>query len=133
MLALASARRDGAVTMLQRALRFVAGRLATTQSGVIDAAGLMLADALAARGAGAHGRALASFMAARHKLGLVGGSHAQRDVFRLLAIDSARRIGRHDEVRRLMAERQAIFVGGAIGWLPEKAVASGGDEIRLGA
>ena len=60
------------------------------------AAGLPLCKAVLAHRRGEYEDVVALLAPVRHDLPLVGGSHAQRDVFYQLLVDAARRIQKHD-------------------------------------
>ncbi|HUK04386.1 MAG TPA: tetratricopeptide repeat protein [Burkholderiales bacterium] len=69
------------------------------------ALGRALCEAMAARRAGDHARVVARLAPVRAELRRVGGSHAQRDLFTLLLLDSALRAGERSLARALIAER----------------------------
>ena len=69
--------------------------------------GLSAAEGLEAFGEGDHARAFLSLRDARASMPLVGGSHAQRDVFERLTIDAAIRAGFHAEAEALLTSRSA--------------------------
>jgi len=62
-------------------------------------AGAAAANGLVAFSSASYGEAYACLSAARPKLHHVGGSHAQRDVFTRILIESALRAGMLDEAR----------------------------------
>jgi hypothetical protein len=70
------------------------GNLATSYRS----AGIAVCEAVLAHRKGEHQRVLEVLSPVRHDLYLIGGSHAQRDVFYQLLIDSAHRLGRADLV-----------------------------------
>ena len=53
---------------------------------------------------GDHGEVVAQLMPARHHVPLMGGSHAQRDVFFQILMDSCRKLGDSGEVQTLIEE-----------------------------
>ena len=67
--------------------------------------GLSAARGLQAFGAGDFDTAFINLAAAREAMQIVGGSHAQRDVFERLAIDCGLRAGRLDHVGAILADR----------------------------
>ena len=114
LLALAGAGRARTVEDMLASLRFAARRRVetgrgATQAKVLAEVGLALAEALAARARGAHGEANDHFLRARHALPRIGGSHAQRDVFWRLGIESALLARRFGTARSLLAERAALY------------------------
>jgi hypothetical protein len=66
--------------------------------GSYRSAGIAVCDAVLAHRKGEHQRVLDVLSPVRHDLHLIGGSHAQRDVFYQLLLDSAHRLGRADLV-----------------------------------
>lgn len=58
------------------------------------------------RGAAAAG--LDDLLAVRRRLHIIGGSHAQRDIFAQITIDAARKSGAHEVARSLVAERHTL-------------------------
>lgn len=78
---------------------------ATTQGRVYREIGIALAEALMAARAGRHDRAVDLLLPVRDRIALVGGSHAQRDVFERTLLESALAAGRASLARALTAER----------------------------
>ena len=76
------------------------------------AAGLAVCKAVLAHRRGEYENVVALLAPVRHDLPLIGGSHAQRDVFYQLLIDAARRIGKHDLVRLLLRDVARIGFNG---------------------
>jgi len=68
------------------------------------AAGIATAEAMLAHRLGEHARVIDLLTPVRHDLPLIGGSHAQRDVFYQVMVDSARRVGRADLVPLYLAD-----------------------------
>jgi hypothetical protein len=77
------------------------------QRPIAEGVGASVAEALAARAEGRHADAAEFLLGARPKLVMVGGSHAQRDIFEQLTIDSALRAGRLADARGLLRQRLA--------------------------
>ena len=73
--------------------------------------GLALAQGLEAFGEGDHERAARHLLAGQPHMRLIGGSHAQRDVFERIAIEAALRAGRFRDAARLLDERTALCGG----------------------
>jgi hypothetical protein len=73
--------------------------------------GLSAATGLEAFGEGDYKKAILNLGRARHSMQLVGGSHAQRDVFERLTIDAAIRAGFMDEAETILKERRARRAG----------------------
>jgi tetratricopeptide (TPR) repeat protein len=78
-----------------------------TQSAVMKQIGLDIAAAILAHREGAYAEALRSLFPTRAQIHLIGGSHAQRDTFERLLIDSAVRSGDTEKARLLLMERTA--------------------------
>jgi tetratricopeptide (TPR) repeat protein len=78
-----------------------------TESAIMREVGLALADAAQAHRRGDYARATELLLPLREGFRRVGGSHAQRDLFAKLVIDSAVRAGRADVARELLRERIA--------------------------
>ncbi len=74
--------------------------------------GVAAAKGLEAFGDGQYGTAFDNLSAVRGSMQLAGGSHAQRDVFERITIDSGLRAGRLDEVERILDDRRAKRAGG---------------------
>jgi len=109
LLALTSAGRDRCVAEMIATLRAGARRVGDTQAGVLTAVGLTLAEMLVARSRGDHDGAVELFLRAEPRLALIGGSHAQRDLFGRLAVASALAAGRHETVRLLLTRRNERY------------------------
>ena len=110
MLALAGDNRPDAAARLT-------ANVATTAQGSADQAyvmkdpGVAAAEGLAAFGDGQYDLAVSKLRAAQPKVQIMGGSHAQRDVFERVTIDAGLRAGRLDETAALVAERTALRNG----------------------
>jgi tetratricopeptide (TPR) repeat protein len=74
---------------------------------ITGAIGVPLAHALVAHRAGDHGAVVDLLMPLRYRLHLLGGSHAQRDLFSMVLISSAIASGRTDIAKMLVSERLA--------------------------
>ncbi len=74
--------------------------------------GIAAAKGLEAFGEGLYGQAFDFLSNARGGMQLAGGSHAQRDVFERITIDSGLRAGRLDAVERILDDRRAKRAGG---------------------
>ena len=77
------------------------------QATVLSTVGLAIVDALIAFGRGRYAAAARRLAPHRDAIQLVGGSHAQRDVFNQLLIESALRAGDGALTRELLAARTA--------------------------
>jgi hypothetical protein len=104
MMALAAGNRaDAAKTMLQSMAAAPAG----TEQAVFREVGAPLCEAILAYRAKDYARAADLLLPVRYGIRRLGGSHAQRDVFARMLIESAIRSGRLKLARALLAERGA--------------------------
>lgn len=78
-----------------------------TEAAIMREVGLTLGDAARAHRRGDYARATALLLPLREGFHRIGGSHAQRDLFAKLLIDSAVRAGRAEVARELLNERLA--------------------------
>lgn len=74
---------------------------------IMKALGVPLMEAFIAYRQGRFADAVAAMMPVRYDLWMMGGSHAQRDLFSLVLIDAARKAGNVTLARALLAERAA--------------------------
>jgi hypothetical protein len=115
LMAIAAAGDDGSVDrFLRSSERFAEGR--TTEAAVMVDVGLPLARGIVAHRRHCYGAAVDLLMPIRERIRRVGGSHAQRDVFHRLLIDSAWRAGRLEIAAALLAERVAARPRNLWGW-----------------
>jgi tetratricopeptide (TPR) repeat protein len=104
MMALAaSGKTDAARAMLASMATVATG----TEAAVFREIGLPLCEALLAYRAGEHSRVVELLLPIRYGLRRLGGSHAQRDLFARMLIESAIAAGRLPLARALLAERTA--------------------------
>ena len=106
MLALAAGGRDAAVERMLDSMRTFARGTATEQV-VMRSAGIPIAQAVAHWYRGEYAEVVDVLAPARYRLPLIGGSHAQRDLFHQLLIAAAFASGRHETARTLLSERAA--------------------------
>src|SRR5262249_13804522 len=76
-----------------------------TEASIMHEVGLALGDAAQAHRRGDYARATALLLPLREGFRRIGGSHAQRDLFAKLLIDSAVKAGQGDGARELLHER----------------------------
>ncbi len=107
-LALIGDGRDAAAETLLRSLRLQARRRSETQSSVLEAIGIALAEAVLAAQRQHYARVVDLLYPVRHRIALIGGSNAQRDVIAQLLIDAAIAAGRRSEARILLEERARL-------------------------
>ena len=106
MLALAAGGRDAAVERMLDSMRAFAEGTATQQV-VTRTAGVALGRAIAHWYRGEYAEVVDVLAPARYHLPLIGGSHAQRDLFHQILIAAALACGRHETARTLLSERAA--------------------------
>ncbi|MDF1721328.1 MAG: tetratricopeptide repeat protein [Minwuia sp.] len=75
------------------------------QGTVYRQVGIALSEAMIDARAGLHDRVVDVLLPLRHQFALVGGSHAQRDIFERVLLESALAAGRSTLARSLAAER----------------------------
>jgi len=105
LLALVGDGRDTAAETLLRSLHLQARRRPGTQSAVLEAIGIALAEAVLAAQRRHYSRVVDLLYPIRHRIALIGGSNAQRDIVAQLLIDAAIAAGRRSEARILLDER----------------------------
>jgi len=92
------------------------------------AVALPLANALLDFDRGRHAPAAEALLTLRHRVQAIGGSHAQRDLFHLTAVEAALRGHRPGLARALCAERSALRPGAIGNWrLSARAAQLSGD------
>lgn len=105
VMALAAAGRTGDVALFADSLARYAAESGESQASVAREPGLALVRAVLAHRRGDYGGACDTLMAVRPAIRRLGGSHAQRDLFEEMLIDSAIRAGRTETAGALLAER----------------------------
>ena len=112
LLALAGHNRKDATTRLVQRIHADA-QTRTDEAGQRMAnPGCAAALGLEAFGEGNFASAFANLIQARETLWMAGGSHAQRDIFERMTIDSGLRAGQLDAVEAILNDRQAKCGGG---------------------
>jgi hypothetical protein len=112
MMALAAAGRDAAAARLLEALGGFAAAGTGALAPIAGAVALPVCAAVLAHRKAEHARVLALLLPVRAELWRLGGSHAQRDVFNQLLVDSAVAAGRRALARDLLAETTAAWTVG---------------------
>ena len=107
VLALAATGRDDAAARFLGALREQAGDLDRWEAAAIGEVVLPVCEAGLAHRRGQHGRVVALLQPRLEQIRLLGGSNAQRDLFRQMLIDSAMKVDRRDVVAAMIAEESA--------------------------
>jgi len=106
MFALAAGGRDAAVERMLDSMRTFAEGGATEQR-VMREAGVSIGRAIAHWYRGEYAAVVDVLAPVRYRLPLIGGSHAQRDLFHQVLIAAALASGRHETARALLSERAA--------------------------
>ena len=104
MLALAAGGRDAAVERMLDSMRAFAEGTGTQQV-VTRTAGVALGRAIAHWYRGEYADVVDVLAPVRYHVSLIGGSHAQRDLFHQILIAAALGAGRHETARTLLSER----------------------------
>ncbi|SEW42263.1 hypothetical protein SAMN04488515_2945 [Cognatiyoonia koreensis] len=105
MLALVCGQRDAAITSMMGRLHRDARESRTDPQKAMAKPGLAAATGLAAFGEAEYDKAFLNLASARQYMQGAGGSHAQRDIFERLTIDSGIRAGYLDEAEDILAQR----------------------------
>jgi tetratricopeptide (TPR) repeat protein len=112
MMALAADGRDAAAARLLDAMRDFAAAGQGSAAPIVGAVAMPLCAAVLAHRKAEHARVLALALPIRDRIWQLGGSHAQRDVFTQLLVDSAIRSGRLELARSLLGEATAAWTVG---------------------
>lgn len=107
--------RYAAAETLLRSLRLQAKRRSGTQPAVLESIGLAVAEAVLAAKRRQHARVVDLLFPVRHRIALIGGSNAQRDVIAQLLLDAALAADRRGEASILLRERAGTRPGDARG------------------
>ena len=133
MLSLIGANRLTDAEQFVRSAGSSAATATDTQSAVHRAVGLALAEALLSIGKGQHSLAVQRLAPLRGAVVRIGGSHAQRDVFNQLLIDTAIRSGDAAMATQLLDERTAGRPANAWAHNRQQMVASLETTLSAGA
>jgi len=116
MMALAAVGREAAADRMLTSMRGFAERRNDTEAAVARRIGLPLCQAILANRNGEAGKAVDLLWPLRYEIRRIGGSHAQRDVFDQLLIQSAIRDGRLALARALFSERTRARPNSSLSW-----------------
>ena len=111
----AAGRADDAARMVESMERYAA-ESGETEAAVAREPGLALARAVLAHRRGNNATVVEELLPVRDTIRRIGGSHAQRDLFEEMLIDSVVRAGRFDQAKALLAERLEHRPRNAWGW-----------------
>ena len=116
LMALAAAgRADDAAHMVESMERYAAEG-GETEAAVAGEPGFGLVQGLLAHRRKDYARAIEALLPVRHTIRRIGGSHAQRDLFEEMLINSVLRAGRFDQAKALLANRLQRRPRNAWGW-----------------
>jgi len=102
------------------------------EGDVMAEPGLALGEAALAHRRGEHERVVTLLYPARSLIRRIGGSHAQRDLFEQMLVDSALKAQRYTLARALLSERLTLRPDNLWGWRQlAKLAAAGGDPATL--
>ncbi len=113
MMAFAAEHRDTAAARLLEAMQAFAEAGQGTAAPIVGAVAVPLTAAVLAHRQGEHARVLALTVPIQDRIWQLGGSHAQRDVFTQMIVDSAVRTGRLDLARDLLGAAPSAWTVGA--------------------
>ena len=116
LMALAAAGRAGDAACMVESMERYAAEGGETEAAVAGEPGLALAQGLLAHRRGDYARAIEELLPVRHTIRRIGGSHAQRDLFEGMLIDSVLRAGRFDQAKALLTDRLQRRPRNAWGW-----------------
>ena len=105
LMALTAAGRPEEAARLVASLSHYAAESSETEATMAREPGLALARAVLACRCGDHRSAVRELAAVRDQIWRIGGSHAQRDLFEEMLIDSALRVEATEDARTLLAAR----------------------------
>ena len=127
LMALVGGKRDDAITAMMGRLHRDAKESRTDMQKAMASPGLATAAGLEAFGEAKYETAFINLAQANANLEQAGGSHAQRDVFERLTIDSGIRAGFLDEAEAILARRTAQRKGRIDGYaaVRQKLIADG--------
>ncbi|MEC9347751.1 MAG: tetratricopeptide repeat protein [Pseudomonadota bacterium] len=107
-MALAAAGRADDIEVLVADMATPSSNSESTQDNVRSAVGIAVVNGVAAARSGAHDRAVALLAPVRDRFRLLGGSHAQRDIFERILLESAIANGNLLLARALVSERVTL-------------------------
>ena len=116
MMALAAAGRQDAAQAQLASMKAYGERAKDTSAATMEPVTIPLAEGILAYANGDLQGAIEKIGAIRHDLACLGGSHAQRDIFKMFLIAAARGAGRLNFARALLAERVAAKPQSAPSW-----------------
>ena len=117
MIALTADKRFDAAEKMLSSLREFSKTPDNFAAGTMESATIPICQALLDFGKGLHDAVVDGLMPLRYDLACIGGSHAQRDIFSQVLVESAIRSKRLDLARSLLAERLAERPSSRGSWL----------------
>ena len=100
---------DGKVHEMREFMAAYEGPEDDSNLPIMKALGVPLVDALIAYREGRYGDVADAMIPVRYEMWMMGGSHAQRDLFNLILIDATRKSGNAGLTRALLSERRAVM------------------------
>lgn len=100
---------DGKVHEMREFMAAYEGAEDDSNLPIMKALGVPLVNALIAYREGRYGDATDAMIPVRYEIWMMGGSHAQRDLFNLILVDAARKSGNTALTRALLSERRAVM------------------------
>ena len=116
LMALAAAGRANDAACMVESMEHYAAESVETEAAVAREPGLPLARAVLAHRRRDYARVVEELLPVRDAIRRIGGSHAQRDLFEEMLIDSVFRAGRFDQAKALLADRLEHRPRNAWGW-----------------
>jgi hypothetical protein len=116
LMALAAAGRAEKAAAMVQSMAAVDPATRVSEAPILAGVGTAIGDAILAFRRGDYAAAVDRLYPRRHEVRLIGGSHAQRDVFGRMLILAAIKAGQHKLARALLAERAARNPNSAWTW-----------------
>jgi tetratricopeptide (TPR) repeat protein len=111
----ATGRADHAARMVESMERYAA-ESGESEAAVVGEPGLALVQGVLAHRRGDYAKAIEELLPVRDTIRRIGGSHAQRDLFEEMLIDSVLRAGRFDQAKALLTDRLRHRPRNVWGW-----------------
>jgi tetratricopeptide (TPR) repeat protein len=111
----ATGRADHAARMVESMERYAA-ESGESEAAVVGEPGLALVQGVLAHRRGDYAKAIEELLPVRDTIRRIGGSHAQRDLFEEMLIDSVLRAGRFDQAKALLTDRLKHRPRNVWGW-----------------
>jgi len=116
MMALSADGRSEAADVMMAALQETATHTGVSQAEIMAQVGLPVCRATLAIRQGNHGTAADLLLPLRDRVWMLGGSHAQRDVWQQMLVHALLRARRFEEAQALLAQRTALKPNSPTSW-----------------